>query len=119
MKYPEADSCGLGAALRVIGGRWKAALIWELHAGPVRFAELRRRVPGISEKVLFLQLRELEADGVVSRRVVREKPIWVEYRLTADGAQLNDAVHALAEWGKAYATPPPRTTEGPMVLNTP
>ncbi|MFC0623480.1 winged helix-turn-helix transcriptional regulator [Kribbella deserti] len=109
MKFPLSDSCGLGPALRVIGGRWKSVLIWELHEGPVRFGELRRRAPGISEKVLMQQLRELEADGVVSRHVVREKPLWVEYELTPAGQKLNDAVHTLALWGQEHAPSHART----------
>lgn len=95
-------SCGLGPALKVIGGRWKASIIWELHAQPARFGALRRRVPGISEKILFEQLRELEAYGVVHREVFDELPARVEYSLTPAGALLNDAVHALSEWGTRY-----------------
>lgn len=93
--------CGLSAALATINGKWKAAMIWELHEGPVRFGALRRRLPGISEKILFEQLRQLEADGIVHREVFQELPLRVEYSLTPDGAALNQAVHALAEWGLA------------------
>ncbi|MHC9292613.1 winged helix-turn-helix transcriptional regulator [Mycobacterium sp. LTG2003] len=111
MARPDTVNCGLGPALRVIGGRWKPTIIWELHAEPLRFGELRRRVVGISEKVLAEQLRELEAAGVVSRRDYGEVPPRVEYSLTADGAELNDAVHALAQWGARHVSQEPRPRE--------
>ncbi|WP_213286011.1 helix-turn-helix domain-containing protein [Bradyrhizobium sp. sGM-13] len=99
-----AGACGLNDALGVIGGKWKSTILWELHLRPVRFGALRRRVPGISEKVLFEQLRQLEADGVVRRDAFDEVPLRVEYSLTPAGALLNDAVHALAEWGTKHAS---------------
>lgn len=105
MREPTQPNCGLGPALGVIGGKWKATIIWELHARPRRFGALRRAVPGISEKILAEQLRELEADGVVRREVKSGKVLHVEYSLTEPGARLNAAVHALAEWGTAYAVP--------------
>ncbi len=97
------DSCGLGLALSVIGGRWKSAVLWELHARPLRFGELRRRLPGISEKVLSEQLREMERDGVVRREAFDEAVLRVEYSLTAAGSALNAAAHVLAEWGLDHA----------------
>ncbi len=112
------ESCGLDWALRVIAGKWKPTIIWTLHAGTLRFGELRRAIPGISEKILFEQLRELERDGVVLRRDFAEKVARVEYSLTRAGALLNGAVHALAEWGTEYgaSSPSPRASgerEGP------
>ncbi|WP_141326010.1 helix-turn-helix domain-containing protein [Myxococcus sp. AB025B] len=98
-----AVDCGLGTALMVIGGKWKPTIVWELHRGPTRFGALKRQVLGISEKILFEQLRELEADGVVARVVFDSVPPKVEYSLTPAGAALNDAVHALAEWGRSHA----------------
>ncbi|WP_129790684.1 helix-turn-helix domain-containing protein [Sphingosinicella sp. CPCC 101087] len=102
-KTQEAGACGLDAALGVIGGKWKSTIVWELHLRPGRFGELRRRVPGISEKVLYEQLRQLEADGVIRREAFDEVPLRVEYSLTSAGASLNRAVHALAEWGRMHA----------------
>ncbi|WID98906.1 helix-turn-helix domain-containing protein [Bosea vestrisii] len=97
------ETCGLGLALSVIGGRWKSVILWELHERPLRFGALRRRLPGISEKVLYEQLREMERDGVVRREVFEEAVLRVEYSLTSAGAALNDAAHVLAEWGLAHA----------------
>lgn len=104
MKQPQPFSCGLGPAMRVIAGKWKSTILWELHAAPVRFLELRRRIPGISEKVLYQQLREMEADGIVLRDDRSERLLHVEYSVTDIGASLNDAVHTLAMWGTRYAT---------------
>ena len=101
---PAAGTCGLQPALAVIAGKWKPTLIWELHAQPLQFGALRRRLGAISEKVLYEQLRELEADGVVHRSVFdKGRVVCVEYSLTEPGARLNTAVHALAEWGTQHA----------------
>jgi len=103
MKHPQPFSCGLGPAMRVIAGKWKPTILWELHAAPVRFLELRRRIHGISEKVLYQQLREMESDGIVFRDDRSGRLLHVEYSVTDIGASLNDAVHALAMWGTRYA----------------
>jgi DNA-binding HxlR family transcriptional regulator len=103
-KSRQAGACGLENALGVIGGKWKSTILWELHLRPARFGALRRRLPGISEKVLFEQLRQLEADGVVRRDAFDELPLRVEYSLTPAGALLNGAAHALAEWGTNHAS---------------
>lgn len=95
-------SCGLGPAFEVIGGKWKSLLLWEVHAEPVRFGELKRRMPGISEKMLIQQLREMEADGIVHREVYHQVPPRVEYSVTELGASLNAALAPLAKWGEQH-----------------
>lgn len=100
MKHPY--NCGIGPAFEVIGGKWKAVILWELHGRVRRFGELKRLVPGISEKMLIQQLRQLESAGLVERIVYAEVPPRVEYRATALGTSLNDAMSPLAEWGAAY-----------------
>ncbi|WP_128379660.1 winged helix-turn-helix transcriptional regulator [Streptomyces cavernae] len=96
-------SCGLDAAVDVVGGKWKPMILWTLHAGgTLRFGELRRHISGVSEKMLTQQLRELEADGIVHREVHREVPPRVEYSLTALGGQLNAALVPLGEWGERH-----------------
>jgi DNA-binding HxlR family transcriptional regulator len=102
MAKSDMFDCGLGPALKVIAGKWRPTIIWSLHAGPVRFGALRRRVNGISEKVLFEELRELQKAGIVHREAFDELPARVEYSLTLAGAELNSAVHALAEWGSRH-----------------
>lgn len=104
MRRKEPDSCGFAAALRAIGGKWKTSLLWELHLRPYRFAELRRLLPGVSEKVLTQQLRQMEADGLVSRRAYDEVPPRVEYSITPLGFSLNDAVTVMSAWGKHHET---------------
>ena len=95
-------NCGVGPAFEVIGGKWKAVILWEIHDAPRRFGELRRLIPGVSEKMLIQQLRELEADGLVDRHVFHEVPPRVEYSVTALGKALNKAMGPLADWGEAY-----------------
>ncbi|MFD3996277.1 winged helix-turn-helix transcriptional regulator [Streptomyces sp. NPDC058548] len=93
--------CGIDAAMEVIGGKWKVLILWALHQRPhCRFGELRRLVPGITEKVLASHLRELEADGIVDRVSYEEVPPRVEYALTKAGTRLNEALVPLAMWGR-------------------
>ncbi|MEV4755611.1 helix-turn-helix domain-containing protein [Micromonospora sp. NPDC049559] len=94
--------CGLDAAVDIIGGKWKVLIIWTLAPQPRRFGELRRLVPGISEKVLIQHLREMEANEIVRRQMFDEVPARVEYSLTPLGASLNDALAPLADWGATH-----------------
>ncbi|WP_084523411.1 winged helix-turn-helix transcriptional regulator [Nocardia inohanensis] len=88
----------------VVGGKWKSLILWELHEhGTRRFGELRRNLPGVSEKMLNQQLRELAEDGIVHREIFAEIPPRVEYSLTAEGALLNAALAPLGEWGRRRA----------------
>lgn len=92
--------CGIDAGMDVVSGKWKCLILWELDTHPVRrFGELRRGLPGVSEKMLTQQLREMEADGLIHREVYREVPPKVEYSLTDDGRSLNEALGALGAWG--------------------
>lgn len=95
-------TCGLVLALNIIGGKWKALILWEMHSQPRRFGELKRRVTGISEKMLIQALRELEMDGVVHREVFHEIPPRVEYSVTEFGATLNAALEPLCSWGEQH-----------------
>ncbi|MFD0267919.1 winged helix-turn-helix transcriptional regulator [Streptomyces sp. NPDC127106] len=104
-RRPGADHCGVAAAMSVIDGKWKVSLLWELDQRPRRFGELRRLVPGVSEKVLAAQLRELETDGLVHREAYDEVPPRVEYSLTPLGHALNTALEPLGAWGNAYLLP--------------
>ncbi|MFD9723642.1 winged helix-turn-helix transcriptional regulator [Streptomyces sp. NPDC059072] len=92
--------CGIDAALDVVSGKWKGLILWELETHRVRrFAELRRGLPGVSEKMLTQHLREMEADGLVHREVFAEVPPRVEYSLTEHGRTLNQALGPLGDWG--------------------
>ena len=99
-RRPGAYVCGIDAAMDVIGGKWKVLILWALDVRPHRFGELRRELPGVTEKVLAAQLRELEDDGIVNREVYDEVPPRVEYSLTALGTSLNKALGPLGDWGR-------------------
>lgn len=93
--------CGIDAALDVVSGKWKGLVLWELDEhGIRRFAQLRRALPGVSEKMLTQHLRQMEEDGLVDRTVYAEVPPRVEYSLTAAGASLNEALGPLGVWGR-------------------
>ncbi len=95
-------NCGLSAAMGVVGGKWKLLVIGGLMAGPRRFGELRRAIGGISEKMLIQQLRELEANGIVTRHDFGEVPPRVEYAVTEFGLSLIEALKPLCEWGSTH-----------------
>jgi DNA-binding HxlR family transcriptional regulator len=93
--------CPVEATFAVIGGKWKAVLIFHMvKGGAHRFAELRRKTTGISKCVLTRQLRELEADGILRRGVFPEVPPRVEYSLTEYGISLQPVTKAMCEWVK-------------------
>lgn len=94
--------CGLDAAVDVVGGKWKALILWALSVQPRRTGELRRELEGISEKVLIQQLRELERDGIVDRAVHAQVPPKVLYSLTPMGVALDRALAPLGEWGEGH-----------------
>ena len=102
-----ATRCPAEATLLVIGGRWKVPIVWHLLAGTRRFSELRRAIGNVTQKMLAQQLRELERDGVVSRKVYAEVPPKVEYSLTERGRSLRPVVESMCRWGtgKSCALP--------------
>jgi DNA-binding HxlR family transcriptional regulator len=102
MKKP-AFTCGLDAALCVLGGKWKPLILFHLAHGTRRYGELRRAVGGVTDKVLIQQLKELQADGVIDRRDFREIPPKVEYSLTAFGQTLGKALAPLCAWGTRHS----------------
>ncbi|QUH04526.1 helix-turn-helix transcriptional regulator [Saccharopolyspora erythraea] len=97
-----SDYCDVEVALVVVGGKWKLLILKYLVDGPQRFGELRRALPGITQRMLTRQLRELENDGIVSRTVHAEVPPRTEYRLTEIGDSLRALISDLDEWGKWY-----------------
>ena len=86
----------------IIGGKWKTVALYHLLPGPRRFSELQRRLPGVTQRMLTLQLRELEADGLVHREVYPQVPPRVEYSLTALGQTLEPIILAMLSWGEMY-----------------
>lgn len=97
--------CSVEATLAVIGGRWKPVILFKLmEQGVLRFGELRRLVPGVTQKMMTSQLRELESDGVVARKVYPEVPPKVEYALTEYGRTLSPILLAMRDWGARHMT---------------
>lgn len=101
-KYNWKTGCDVEATLSVVGGRWKAVLVCHLLGGKKRFGELRRLTPNATERMITLQLRELEADGVLDRHVYAEVPPRVEYELTDFGRSLEAILVPMQAWGKAF-----------------
>jgi DNA-binding HxlR family transcriptional regulator len=99
----ERYHCAVELALDVVGGKWRTVLLAHLKEGVHRYAELHRKVPDISEKMLTQRLRELEADGLVHRHRHDTVPPQVEYRLTDEGASLAPVLQALHDWGQDRA----------------
>jgi len=93
-------SCPAESCLRVISGRWKVPILYHLKDCTRRFSELRRDLVSVSPKVLAQQLREMERDGIVSRKVYAQVPPKVEYSLTSMGRSLLPVVHAMCQWKK-------------------
>jgi DNA-binding HxlR family transcriptional regulator len=103
----ECSTVELEEALKVLDGQWKQLILFHLFSAPVlRFSELHRLIPGISQKMLIQQLRDLEKEGVVNRKVYPEVPPKVEYMLTEDGVALRPALLALKSWAVSRKTRP-------------
>ena len=96
--------CPVEAALERIGGKWKGVALYHLLDGPLRYNELKRQVGNVTQRMLTKQLRELESDGLISRKVFPVVPPHVEYSLTKRGQTLRPILLALREWGQAYTT---------------
>ena len=94
--------CGMSYALTTIGGRWKPAILWRLCKGKMRYSELRDSIPNVTERMLVLQLREMEKDGLIKRSVYAEVPPRVEYEMTEKGKSLKPILKSLSDWGDEY-----------------
>lgn len=110
--YKKNIGCPVELALELIGGKWKGVILYHLLDGTRRFNELRRMMPAVTQRMLTLQLRELEEHGVIARTVYPEVPPRVEYALTDFGRTLQPVLAGLRDWGLAYmhqaATEPQR-----------
>jgi DNA-binding HxlR family transcriptional regulator len=96
-------TCGVDVAISALGGRWRTIVLARIKQGATGFAQLRRQIPGISEKMLSAALRDLTAAGFVSRSEVRNRPLEVRYTLTEEGGRIAPALAALNAWGEAFA----------------
>jgi len=96
--------CTVEATITVAGGKWKPLIIYYLLSGTRRFGELRKLIGGVTQRSLTLQLRELEAHGIVSREIFAEVPPRVEYSLTELGFTLAPVLETMKAWGDAYVS---------------
>jgi DNA-binding HxlR family transcriptional regulator len=96
--------CPVEAALVVIGGKWKALIIWQLKSGTLRFTELMSRLPMVTPRMMTKQLRELEEDAVITRTIYPEVPPRVEYALAPLGKSVVPVLDSLCIWGAEYLT---------------
>ncbi|RYG48762.1 transcriptional regulator [bacterium] len=102
IRHPESSPCPVETTLRIVGGKWKAVILFRLVEGKKRFSELKRLLPGATQQMLTQQLRELERDGIVHREVYAEVPPRVEYSLTELGRTLEPVLNLMSDWGQAY-----------------
>ena len=98
-------NCPVEAALNVIGGKWKSVILFRLSEGTLRFNELRRLLPNTTQRMVTNQLRELERDGMINRKVYAQVPPKVEYSLTELGRTLEPLLANLWDWGKTQILP--------------
>ena len=101
--YREKEyTCGIDVTLAVVGGKWKASILWHLALETMRFSELQRQFSETTRKMLTQQLRELEADGLVHREVYPQVPPKVEYSLTEKGRSISPILEQMCDWGREY-----------------
>lgn len=98
------EQCPMEAGLNILSGKWKLKILWHLSRGTIRFNELQRLLGNITTKTLTQQLRELEEQGVIIRKVFPEIPPKVEYSLSEIGDTLKPILSQLCDWGKKYYT---------------
>lgn len=112
-RFDCSPGCAVEAAIALIDGKWKSVILFHLMTGTLRFGEIRRHIPNVTQRVLTHQLRELEEDGLIDRKVYAQVPPKVEYSLSALGRSMGPILLALKDWGDAniglYGKP--RTTE--------
>jgi len=94
--------CFVEAALDEIGGKWKPLILWVLQNGKLRFSEINKILPSITQRMLTKQLRELEKNNLVNRKVYAQVPPKVEYSLTKKGQSVLPILEALCDWGEEY-----------------
>ncbi|MCE1398993.1 winged helix-turn-helix transcriptional regulator [Enterobacter cloacae] len=116
---PESAASGVEQVLRLLEGRWKLIILFHLFDGKVqRYSDFEKLIPGISQKMLAQQLRQLESDGIVSRMVYPQVPPKVEYRLTDWGQALCPALDAMLKWAEKREDYASQATDG-VALNIP
>lgn len=95
-------TCGTAVTLALISGRWKLNILWQLLEGRQRYGDIRKKIPNISERMLAMQLKGLETDGLIIRTVYPEVPPRVEYELSPLGRTMEPMLRSIDEWGNTY-----------------
>ncbi|MCY6353744.1 winged helix-turn-helix transcriptional regulator [Clostridium sp. ZS2-4] len=95
--------CGMELTMDIIGGKWKGVILWNLRNRTLRFSQLKRRLNGVTQKMLTQQLRELEEDGLINRKVFPQVPPKVEYSLTEYGKTIVPVLYGIYQWGIKYS----------------
>ena len=103
----ELPACPVETTLMMIGDKWKVLILRDLMNGTMRFGQLKKSIGHVSQKVLTAQLREMEQQGLVSRKVYAEVPPRVEYTLTETGRSLKPVLEAMVAWGESYKSKQP------------
>ena len=98
-----SPGCAVEATLRFIDGKWKGVILYHLLEGTLRFSEIRRRLASVTQRMLTNQLREMEADGLITRTIYAQVPPKVEYSLTKRGRSLKPVIRALKSWGDLHS----------------
>ena len=100
--YTCNNGCPVEATLEIIGGKWKGVILYHLMERTYRFGELKRVMQGVTQRMLTKQLRELEKDGIIHRKVYAEVPPKVEYSLTDVGESLREVMMMMRDWGRNH-----------------
>lgn len=95
--------CGMELTMDIIGGKWKGVILWNLRNRTLRFSQLKRRLHSVTQKMLTQQLRELEEDGLINRKVFPQVPPKVEYSLTEYGKTIVPVLYSIYQWGIKYS----------------
>ena len=98
---PCLEPCPIERGMRILGGKWKGSILWHLKDGPVRFNDLARQLGGASKKMVNQRLKELEALGLVERRVISDRPVAVEYAITEFGRSALVVLDRMREWAES------------------
>lgn len=101
-RFDCSPGCSVEAAIGLIDGKWKSVILFHLMAGTLRFNEIRRHIPNVTQRMLTNQLRELEADGLIDRKVYAQVPPKVEYSLSELGHSMSPVLLALKQWGDEH-----------------
>lgn len=103
MTIKNHSTCGVSKTLKIIGSKWSMHILHNLFSGTKRFSELHRALNGISPKTLSIRLKELEKEGILKKKIYRQIPLKVEYKLTPKGESLKKIFDKMREWGEQTA----------------